>query len=128
MLPDRIVTSQRMTNGPEHGYPRFNVAWKRRVADEAQLGYDGEGIVWQDGNTRLAPKWYDEAPEPNWKGWRATLTLTIPANHVWLGIETYEYGGWASFEFPPVLDIATFWWASTLMLESLRRHPDWRES
>lgn len=127
MLPDRIVTSQRMTNGPEHGHPRFTVLWERDAESESQLAYTGTGNVWVGGGTKVMPSWYDEKPDPEWKGWSAALTLTVPAYHVFLGIELGSHGGWASFEFPPVIDIATFWWASTLMLESLRRHSEWRD-
>lgn len=124
MIPDRIVTRIQLRGGdPQHSYPSFTVGWERR--EGSQLSYEGTGNLWQDGNNEVKPA-HALLPESPWDGWRASLSLTIPAYHLFFTVEPCGGGCWRSFDnLPPVLDVSTFWWASHLFLHSLRDHPEW---
>lgn len=124
MTLDRIVTRLRLGNAPTFGYPAFTIIWER---DEASsMSYLGHGTLWNSGTERCYryPPNHERSQADH--DWTASLGLTIPAYHMALIIEPISHGSWRIFgDLPADLSLATFWWASTLFLESLRDHPHW---
>lgn len=111
---ERIVTRIPLHNGPRDGYPQFLCVWTR-AENRNWLAFDAKASVWRDGSTEQERKW------------TASMTLTVPATSLCMMVEEVKGGCWRLFpDMPPVFDVSTFWWATRLMVESLKTHPDWK--
>ena len=109
MTPDRIACQINLHMNSE---AHFTCVWQRDPSHTSAL-FRAEGRVWQDGKSLE-------------RTWKATINFTLPTLHVVMIVEEVNGGAWRMFsEMPPVMDVSTFWWATALMLESIKQHPHW---